>query len=74
MNITHSFGKRSIQMDEKIVMTRRDLERIKVEARIDELGELMSSKMMSKAWFPELDRYYDDRIDNLQLSLAKGKV
>lgn len=41
---------------------RAAIDRAVAEARVNELDMLMSSKLMSNAWFPELDVYYNQRV------------
>lgn len=40
-------------------------------ARIGELDKLMSSKILERAWIPELDKYYDERIRLLKKEASK---
>ena len=67
MNITHSFGKRKIQMDEKIVCTRSDIERWQNEARVD---ELQAASTLFDGSDKRLIAYYNKRLKELS-SLTK---
>lgn len=43
-----------------------DRKKHELQARIDELDRLMSSKVLERAWVPELDVYYNDRLAALK--------